>query len=174
MYKKLGAHVCEQDGVKGVSFAVWALNAKRVSVVGNFNNWDGRTCVMRKYPTCGVWTFYSRLPAEGEVYKYEIKTQENSYFGQVGSGRLLMPKRPQNASIVYDLNHYHWNDEEWMSRPDRQQPSLTDRCRSMKFMLVRGAGKGDGGSEYPGYRENGRYAGSIPTWALRMSHLAAG
>ena len=64
MYKKLGAHVMEQDGVKGVGFAVWAPNAKRVSVVGNFNNWDGRTCVMRKYQTCGVWDIF--LPGLGE------------------------------------------------------------------------------------------------------------
>lgn len=77
MYRKLGAHVCEQDGVKGVSFAVWAPNAKRVSVVGNFNNWDGRTCVMRKYPTCGVWDIFVPGLGEGEVYKYEIKTQQD-------------------------------------------------------------------------------------------------
>ena len=57
MYRKLGAHVCEQDGVKGVSFAVWAPNAKRVSVVGNFNNWDGRTCVIFSFPASGRANF---------------------------------------------------------------------------------------------------------------------
>ena len=77
MYKKLGAHPIVMDGVKGVSFAVWAPNAKRVSVVGNFNNWDGRCHIMRKYPSCGVWDIFIPDLGEGEVYKYEIKTQQD-------------------------------------------------------------------------------------------------
>ena len=77
IYKKLGSHVMEMDGVKGVGFAVWAPNAKRVSVVGNFNAWDGRVDVMRKHPTCGIWDIFIPGIGEGEVYKYEIKTQQD-------------------------------------------------------------------------------------------------
>ena len=77
MYKKLGAHPMEMNGVKGVGFAVWAPNAKRVSVVGAFNNWDGRAHVMRKHPSCGVWDIFVPGIGEGEYYKYEVKTQEN-------------------------------------------------------------------------------------------------
>lgn len=65
------------DGVAGVSFAVWAPNAKRVSVVGGFNNWDGRVNVMRKHPTCGVWDIFIPGIGQGELYKYEIKTQQD-------------------------------------------------------------------------------------------------
>ena len=77
IYKKLGAHVMEINGVKGVAFAVWAPNAKRVSVVGSFNNWDGRIDVMRKHISCGVWDIFVPGLVEGEYYKFEIKTQEN-------------------------------------------------------------------------------------------------
>lgn len=77
MYKKLGAHPMTMDGVAGVSFAVWAPNAKRVSVVGGFNNWDGRVNVMRKHPTCGVWDIFIPGIGQGELYKYEIKTQQD-------------------------------------------------------------------------------------------------
>ena len=78
MYKKLGAHPAELNGVKGVSFAVWAPNAKRVSVVGAFNNWDGRVNVMRKHPTCGVWDIFIPNIHQGELYKYEIKANDGS------------------------------------------------------------------------------------------------
>ena len=71
IYKKLGAHLTEIDGVKGVAFAVWAPNAKRVSVVGNFNNWDGRVNVMRKHISCGVWDIFVPDLVEGEYYKFE-------------------------------------------------------------------------------------------------------
>ena len=74
MYKKLGAHLMEMGGVKGVAFAVWAPNAKRVSVVGSFNNWDGRVNVMRKHISCGIWDIFIPNLVEGEYYKFEIKT----------------------------------------------------------------------------------------------------
>ena len=71
MYKKLGAHVREMDGVKGVSFAVWAPNAKRVSVVGAFNNWDGRVNVMRKHPSCGIWDIF-RLRHKTMIFSLKL------------------------------------------------------------------------------------------------------
>lgn len=113
MYKRLGAHVMEMDGVRGVGFAVWAPNAKRVSVVGGFNNWDGRAHVMRKHPTCGVWDIFIPGIGEGEVYKYEIKTQEDYIFVKSDPVAFYSEKRPNNASVVFD-SKYHWNDENWM------------------------------------------------------------
>ena len=152
MYKKLGAHVCEQDGVKGVSFAVWAPNAKRVSVVGNFNNWDGRTCVMRKYPTCGVWDIFVPGLGEGEVYKYEIKTQQDYILTKSDPVGFYAEKRPHNASIVYDLNHYRWNDEEWMSHPDRHN-RLTGPMSIYEVHAGSWRRKGENGGEYLTYSE---------------------
>ena len=111
IYKKLGAHVMEIDGVKGVGFAVWAPNAKRVSVIGNFNNWDGRTDVMRRHISCGIWDIFIPNLVEGEYYKFEIKTQENHILSKADPMATYSEVRPKTASIVFDINHYHWNDE---------------------------------------------------------------
>jgi 1,4-alpha-glucan branching enzyme len=73
VYDKLGAHPMTLEGAGGVSFAVWAPSASRVSVVGGFNNWDGRRHVMRKHPGIGVWEIFIPNIGEGEVYKYELK-----------------------------------------------------------------------------------------------------
>ncbi|MBQ7303568.1 MAG: 1,4-alpha-glucan branching enzyme, partial [Alphaproteobacteria bacterium] len=108
IYNKLGAHVMEIDGVKGVAFAVWAPNAKRVSVVGNFNNWDGRINVMRKHPTCGIWDIFIPNIGEGEVYKFEVKTQEDYILCKSDPVGFYAEKRPNTASIVYDINKYNW------------------------------------------------------------------
>jgi len=115
MYKKLGAHPTELNGVRGVSFAVWAPNAKRVSVVGNFNNWDGRVNVMRKHPTCGVWDIFIPGIYENEIYKYEVKAQDNSIIVKADPLAFYSEKRPNTASVVYDINHYSWNDAGWMN-----------------------------------------------------------
>ncbi|MCH8474561.1 MAG: 1,4-alpha-glucan branching protein GlgB [Opitutales bacterium] len=117
-YNKLGAHLKEIDGVKGVSFAVWAPNAERVSVVGDFNQWDGRYHPMRRMDRSGVWEIFLPGLEEGEKYKYEI-------FGRDGHLRLktdpyatYYEAPPNNASIVYDLRGYDWGDEEWIRARD--------------------------------------------------------
>ena len=74
-YEKMGAHLTEIDGVSGVCFAVWAPNARRVSVVGDFNNWDGRRHMMRLRPECGVWEIFVPHMVVGDIYKFEVKTQ---------------------------------------------------------------------------------------------------
>lgn len=114
MYRKLGAHVMEIDGVKGVSFAVWAPNAKRVSVVGNFNNWDGRVNVMRNHPSSGVWDIFIPNIGNYEIYKYEIKTQNDYILSKSDPVAFFAEQRPKTASVVYDINNYAWDDEEWM------------------------------------------------------------
>ena len=72
LYDKLGAHLMAHEGVDGVHFAVWAPNARRVSVVGDFNDWDGRRHVMRKRIDSGIWEIFLPDVGEGAVYKYEI------------------------------------------------------------------------------------------------------
>jgi len=121
-YEKLGAHIVEIAGVRGVSFAVWAPNAKRVSVVGNFNNWDGRRHPMRIRGATGVWEIFIPGLREGEIYKFEIKGRYRSYLGlKADPYGFYCEHRPKTASIVYDLDRYPWNDQTWMAERAARQ-----------------------------------------------------
>ena len=152
LYKKLGAHLMEINGVKGVGFSVWAPNAKRVSVVGAFNNWDGRVNVMRKHYNCGVWDIFIPNIGEGELYKYEVKTQEGYILTKSDPMAFYAEVRPKTASVVYDLNHYKWNDGEWMKY--REAYNSFDRPTSIyEVHLGSWRRKGENGSEFLTYRE---------------------
>ncbi|MBQ9235562.1 MAG: 1,4-alpha-glucan branching protein GlgB [Alphaproteobacteria bacterium] len=150
MYKKLGAHIMEKDGIKGVAFAVWAPNAKRVSVVGAFNNWDGRVDVMRKHPSCGVWDIFIPNIGEGELYKYEIKTNSGNVFLKSDPVAFYSERRPSTASVVYDLNHYVWGDEDWMRY--RAESNSFDRPMSI-YEVHLGSWRRKENNEYLTYRE---------------------
>jgi len=113
IYEKLGAHPTEIDGVKGVYFAVWAPNARNVSILGDFNNWDGRQHQMRKGAT-GVWELFIPELGVGEHYKYEIKNYEGHIYEKTDPYGFQQEVRPKTASIVTDLDAYSWNDDNWM------------------------------------------------------------
>ena len=149
MYKRFGAHVMEMDGIKGVGFAVWAPNAKRVSVVGGFNNWDGRAHVMRKHPTCGVWDIFIPGIGAGELYKYEIKTQEDYILVKSDPVAFWSEKRPNTASVVYD-SKYHWNDDGWMNY--REEHNSFDKPMSI-YEVHLGSWRRKDGNEFLTYRE---------------------
>ncbi len=121
-YERLGAHVTEMGGVRGVSFAVWAPNAQRVSVVGNFNGWDGRRHSMRVRGGSGIWEIFIPGLREGELYKFEIKGRYLNYLGVKSDPfGFCTERRPNTASIVYDLNRYKWNDQAWMAERQTRQ-----------------------------------------------------
>jgi 1,4-alpha-glucan branching enzyme len=121
LYETLGAHVREVEGVRGVQFAVWAPNALRVSVVGNFNTWDGRVCPMRSRGTCGIWELFLPDLNDGEVYKFEVRSRLGPIpFMKADPLAFRAELRPASGSVVASLDGYHWNDSGWMdSRPRR-------------------------------------------------------
>ncbi len=117
IYDRLGAHLVSIEGVAGVLFAVWAPNALRVSLIGNFNQWDGRRHPMRFHVNSGIWELFVPGIGQGEVYKYEIRARHLNYTvaksDPVGFYNEL---RPSNASIVWDIGGYQWGDADWMNR----------------------------------------------------------
>jgi 1,4-alpha-glucan branching enzyme len=121
-YEKLGAHIREVGGVRGVHFAVWAPNALRVSVIGNFNGWDARVHPMRFHLMQGVWEIFLPGIGEGEAYKYEVRSRFNNFSADKADPYGFFAEyRPQTASIVADLDSYEWGDDEWLGkRPERQ------------------------------------------------------
>lgn len=115
-YEKLGAHVVEIGGVKGVHFAVWAPNAKRVSVIGDFNHWDGKKHPMKLLGDSGIWEIFIPGLDEGELYKFEIKSKYRNYKEQkTDPFAFFFEVRPKSAAIVYNIENKHkWQDAEWM------------------------------------------------------------
>ena len=114
----------EINGIKGVHFAVWAPNAKRVSVIGNFNNWDTRRHPMRILGASGVWELFIPGLGEGEVYKFEILSKINKHLSEKADPYAFYAEiRPKSASIVYDINRYQWNDNAWMKLRPREEPA---------------------------------------------------
>lgn len=113
-YEKLGAHVCEHLGVRGTHFAVWAPNAQRVSVIGEFNFWDGRRHPMRRHPGAGIHELFIPDVGEGALYKYELlDARGNLLPAKADPYGQAQEAPPQTASRVPNPNHISWNDEEW-------------------------------------------------------------
>ena len=129
LWEVLGARPMEVEGVQGVRFAVWAPGARRVSVVGEFNGWDGRRHPMRLHPAQGVWEAFVPELGEGTVYKYEILPQEGPSFLKADPLAFFSEVRPDTASVVADLSGYAWNDAEWMER--RREEDWCDRPMSI-------------------------------------------
>ncbi|RJP34602.1 MAG: 1,4-alpha-glucan branching protein GlgB [Phycisphaerales bacterium] len=119
VWEKLGAHHRVIDGVEGVSFAVWAPNARRVSVVGNFNRWDGRLLPMRVLGGSGVFELFVPGLEEDVLYKYEIRTREGGIRIKADPYAQCCEAPPRTASRVY-VSRYQWGDREWMSNRPRR------------------------------------------------------
>ena len=114
-YEKLGAHVREIAGVRGVQFGVWAPNARRVSVVGDFNFWDGRVHPMRHRGSSGIWEIFIPGLDEGEVYKFEILSSVGGLVGlKTDPYGFAGEMRPNNASVVRTIDGHKWKDTAWM------------------------------------------------------------
>lgn len=114
-YEKLGAQLRTVDGVDGVNFAVWAPNATSVSVIGDFNGWDGRRHPMRKHIPAGFWELFIPGLGEGTLYKYQIRYHDRVWDKADPFG-FATEVPPRTASKVVDLNRYKWHDAQWMAR----------------------------------------------------------
>ena len=152
-YEKLGAHVTEIAGVRGVSFAVWAPNAKRVSIVGNFNQWDGREHPLRVRGSTGVWEIFMPGMPEGEIYKFEVKSRNKNYLAlKTDPHGFYAEQRPKTASIVYNIDRYVWNDQKWMAEREARQ-GLRAPLSIYEIHLGSWRRKGDDGKTVLNYRE---------------------
>jgi 1,4-alpha-glucan branching enzyme len=126
LYEKLGSHIVEVDGQWGTYFALWAPNAKKVSVVGNFNQWDGQAhSLAPRWDESGIWEGFIPGVGKGELYKYEIKTYDGRTFQKGDPYALFWEIPPNTASIVWELD-YEWKDKKWLDQrkktADQEKP----------------------------------------------------
>ena len=122
IYKKLGAHPCKKDGKQGTYFAVWAPNARSVSLVGNFNNWDTNATPMIKRDNGGIYEVFMEGLGEGELYKYFIVTPSGDGIYKADPYANYAELRPGTASVVYDIKKLKWSDSKWLE--ERKKKNL--------------------------------------------------
>lgn len=115
VYEKLGAHVGTASGCPGTYFAVWAPNAVSVSVVGDFNDWDGRKHPMKRHST-GIFELFVSHVSSGDLYKYEIHGSDGKTVLKADPYGYYCEKRPATASVVWDIAQHAWNDDKWLAR----------------------------------------------------------
>jgi 1,4-alpha-glucan branching enzyme len=121
LYQKLGAHLTELEAVSGVAFAVWAPSARSVSVVGDFNSWDGRLHPMRSMGSSGIWELFVPGIDEGQRYKFEIRTQTGELLLKADPYAIAAEIPPQTASVVWRPKH-RWQDAEWLAQRAEREP----------------------------------------------------
>ena len=150
-YEMLGAHFVEQDGKKGVRFAVWAPHAKSVSVVGDFNSWDTRVDPMIRIRDGEIWECFIEGLKEGDIYKYAIEPQWGGpHIMKADPYGFYAEKKPNTASRLYDLSHYDWQDKAWQDKKAKEssyeRPMLT-------YEVHAGSWRRTMDGEYLSYRE---------------------
>ena len=114
LWQALGAHVLTHEGVAGIHFALWAPNAQRVSVVGDFNHWNGAQYPMRRVGHSGVWELFIPGLAEGAIYKYELLTAQGHVVQKADPVGFGAQHPPDTASVVRNISGYGWRDGDWM------------------------------------------------------------
>ena len=113
IYEKMGAHLAEENGRKGTYFAVWAPNAKSVSVVGDFNGWNPGISPMEPVQQSGIWDLFVPGVERGFLYKFAVESQDGRIVYKADPYGNESELRPNNASIVTNLNQYQWTDQKW-------------------------------------------------------------
>ena len=164
IYEKMGAHPMTVDGVEGVLFAVWAPNADRVSVVGNFNNWDGRRHPMRKLDYSGIYELFIPGKLVGEIYKYEIKAKSGQVFMKSDPYAFSSEVRPANASRIVDIS-YKWKDAAWMEK--RENKNTDEQPMAIYEMHLGSWKRPTDGREFYNYRD---IASLLADYLLMMNY----
>ena len=150
VYEKLGAHPMVIDGVSGTFFAVWAPNAVRVSVVGDFNHWDGRVHQMRRNQDGGIFEIFIPDVKDGDCYKFEIKAKGGLTYLKADPYAFAQQLRPETASVVRDIS-YTWKDQKWMKEREKHQGENTPI--SVYELYLGSFRKNTDTDEYMNYRE---------------------
>ena len=151
IYEKLGAHPMTVNGVDGVYFAVWAPNAARVSVVGDFNHWDGRVYQMQRLSVSGIYELFIPQIPVGSLYKYELKLKDGLTYLKADPYANQAELRPATASVVADLTQYVWKDQTWMK--ERKKIQTEDAPMFVYEMHLASWKKPEDGREFYNYRE---------------------
>ena len=164
IYEKLGAHPMVVDGVAGVLFAVWAPNADRISVVANFNHWDGRIHQMRKLDYSGIYELFIPGVSVGEIYKYEVRGKSGVVIMKTDPYGNSTELRPSNASKIVDLS-YDWQDDAWMNKRDSED--LSKKPMSIYEVHLGSWKRPEDGREFYNYRE---IASKLAEYMLEMGY----
>ena len=119
LYNKLGAHPMTVDGEEGVYFAVWAPNAEAVSLVGNFNEWDGNATPMERLEPLGIYEIFLPEMEIGDIYKYCVTTKAGYTILKADPYGFQAELRPNNASVIADISDFKWQDSRWMKKREK-------------------------------------------------------
>lgn len=149
-YRILGAHPHQVDGVDGILFSTWAPSAQRVSVIGNFNQWDGRSHPMRARGDSGVWELFVPDISAGEIYKFEIRAQDGSLHSKMDPYGQQAELRPSTGSIVAATSQHKWLDTDWMAK--REKANWLHTPHSV-YEVHMGSWKRNDAGEFLTYRE---------------------
>jgi len=152
-YERFGAHRVRVGSTTGIHFAVWAPNAERVSVVGDFNGWDGRVHPMRRLVPVGVWELFIPELPDGEKYKFEIRTRTGALLKKSDPFGFAFEAPPQTASVVRDVSGYAWGDTDWMARRSGQGGWLHRPMAVYEVHLGSWARVPEDGNRFLTYRE---------------------
>ncbi|MCR5250271.1 MAG: 1,4-alpha-glucan branching protein GlgB [Lachnospiraceae bacterium] len=176
IYKKLGAHPCMKNGVRGVFFAVWAPHARAVHVVGGFNNWNVDANAMERLGEGGIYTCFIPGVGEGEMYKFFITTASGEGIYKADPYANYAELRPGTASVVYDIRKLKWTDDKWMSaRVDKnffQEPLAIYECHIGSWMK-HPDGTEDGFYNYREFADRlTDYLGEVPFTHVELMGIA--
>lgn len=151
-YRFLGANWREVEQVVGVHFCLWAPNARRVSVVGDFNHWDGTRHVMRQHQANGLWEIFIPNAAELQHYKFELITTDGGRLEKSDPYAKSMQGSPSNASLIPVKKNHVWQDQAWLSQRNKKQWHQ-EAISMYEVHLASWRRKGDGGQEYLNYQD---------------------
>lgn len=166
LYEKLGAHVEEREGIQGVRFAVWAPNAQRISVVGDFNQWDGRRHLLHALGSSGIWEIFVPEALAGQHYKFELLTQQGQVLLKSDPFAFATEVRPSTASKIHPFADFAWQDESWLERRE-QIDWLAQPLNIYEVHLGSWKRKPEEGDRFLSYRE---LADDLVPYAKRMGY----